>query len=116
MKTSEIVQLDCREKENEVIIQQVLRKIKPLASCPDGRIPIAKLERCMQVLCNKYGYTVSLYMDPESNKSFPIWRCYVIMRSASITAGTNVFGCSAYEAMAKAVILMYSHSRRASKQ
>lgn len=115
MKTGEILQLDCRTKENREIIQRVLRQIKPLASCPDGQIPLQKLERCMQVLCRKYDYVVSLYADPESNAEYIVWRCSVLRYGRTLTSGSNVFGCSVYEAIAKAVITMYAHTRRTGK-
>lgn len=115
MKTSEILQLDCRVEENQEIIQRVLRKIKPLASCPEGQVPIGKLERCMQILSRKHDFVVTLNADTESNKSFIVWRCSVIRYGQSVMSGSNVFGCSVYEAVAKAVILMYSCSRRFSK-
>ena len=35
MKTTEILDLDCRVNENREIIQTVLRQIKPLAKCSD---------------------------------------------------------------------------------
>lgn len=114
MKTSEILQLDCRIKENEDVIQRVLRKIKPLASCPEGRVPIDKLERCMQVLSRKHDFVVTLSADTESNRLFVVWRCTIVRYGQSVVSGSNVFGCSVYEAIAKAVISMYSYSRRAS--
>lgn len=115
MTTNEILQLDCRLKENECIIQRVLRKIKPLASCPDGQVPLSKLERCMHVLARKYDYVLSIHADVGSNSEAIIWRCSVLKYGRTVATGSNVFGCSVYEAIAKAVILMYSHSRRVSK-
>lgn len=115
MTTHDILQLDCRTDKNKEIIQRVLRKIKPLANCSEEQVPLHKIERCMQILCKKHDYVVTLYADPSSNDKSIIWRCAVIQYGRSVTSGVNVYGCSVYEAIAKATVLMYSHSRRVNK-
>ena len=115
MTTYDIVQLDCRLEENANVIQRALAKIKPLSKYAGDVVPMDKVEKCMKVLCNKYGYTVSISMDPVSNSNFPIWQCSVVKCDRLVSSGSNVFGCSLYEAIAKAVILMYSRARRCSK-
>ena len=45
MTTNQILQLDCRIQSNADIIENVLRKIKPLAKSPEGQqVPLEKLE------------------------------------------------------------------------
>ena len=94
MKTSEILELDYREPSDKRTIQKVLKQIGPLC---------------------KYDFVVSIHLDPQSNKGTPIWRCSVIRYGQSVTAGTNVWGTSVYEVLAKANIVMYSVSRRQAK-
>lgn len=113
MRTSEILELDYREHDDRLVIQNVLRKIKPFADIPRSvEVPVAKLEKCLQVLSRKYDYVVSIHLDSVSNNSTPIWRCAVTRYGQSVASGTNTWGTSLYEVLAKATILMYGASRR----
>ena len=115
MKTSEILELDYREPSDKRTIQKVLKQIGPLSKHNGDEVPVRLLERCIQVLSRKYDFVVSIHLDPQSNKDTPIWRCSVIRYGQSVTAGTNVWGTSVYEVLAKANIVMYSVSRRQAK-
>lgn len=113
MRTSEILELDYREHDDRLVVQNVLRKIKPFVNIPKSvEVPVVKLEKCLQVLSRKYDYVVSIHLDPVSNNSAPIWRCAVVRYGQSVGSGTNVWGTSLYEVLAKAIILMYGASRR----
>lgn len=112
MTTSQILELDCRIEENKETIQKVLKQIKPLAKCPEGKkIPLQKIERCFKVLCNKYGTYISfMYPDTQSNDKYVIWQCDI--RDARKQKIGTSYGCTFYECIAKAVILIYSKTRR----
>ena len=116
MTTKQVLELDCRIEENREAIQKVLRQIKPLAKCPDGRqIPIDKLERCLKVLCNNYGFFVrNVYPDTKSGDKEIIWRSTTIDEKTLGEIG-NAYGCTFYECIAKTVILLYSVTRKRSK-
>lgn len=113
MTTSQILELDCRIEKSKEIIQKTLRQIKPLAKCPEGKqIPIEKIERCFKVLCNKYDMCVpfaGFSVDAKASDEYVIWRCKIeTLKGRDV--GT-AYGCTFYECMAKAVILMYSKTR-----
>lgn len=117
MRTSEILELDYREHDDRLVVQNVLRKIKPFANIPKPvEVPVAKLEKCLQVLSHKYDYVVSIHLDPVSNNSTPIWRCAVVRYGQSVGSGTNVWGTSLYEVLAKAIILVYGAGRRQTRR
>ena len=111
--TNQILQLDCRIQSNADIIENVLRKIKPLSKSPEGQqVPLEKLERCIKVLCNKYNYFVpSIYPDLESGDKIIIWKCRITDRQTLNDIGIT-YGCTFYECIAKAVIFLYSRTRK----
>lgn len=113
MNTNQILQLDCRIQSNADIIENVLRKIKPLSKSPEGQqVPLEKLERCIKVLCNKYNYFVpSIYPDLESGDKIIVWKCRITDRQTLNDIGIT-YGCTFYECIAKAVILLYSRTRK----
>lgn len=111
MKTKQILQLDYRAAENRAIIQNVLRQIKPLKKCPDGDIPADKLERCLKVLCNKYGvYSKCLMPDMDVGDKYIVWRSEMFQLDGLVPLET-VYGCTFYEVLAKSVIMLYSMTR-----
>lgn len=113
MTTEQILQLDCREQKNREIIQKVLRKIRPLSKCPVGQdVPFEKLERCMQVLNEKYNlFCRELFPDTHSGDKYVIWRSTIINLSNLDTVG-SAYGCTLYEVMAKTVIMLYAYTRK----
>lgn len=117
MKTNEILNLDCRVKENREIIQSVLRQIKPLVKCSDEYdIPIDKLERCLQVLCRNYNmYPRQIVPDVKSAEKGIIWRFEITDLKNLSTLGI-CYGLNLYELMCKAVIMLYAISRKRSKE
>lgn len=113
MTTKQILQLDCRIQSNAEIIEKVLRKIKPLSKVPDGQqVPLEKLERCIKVLCNKYDYFIpAIYPDLESGDKIVIWKCRIVDHQTLNDIGI-AYGCTFYECITKAVILLYSMTRK----
>lgn len=113
MTTSQILQLDCRIQSNAEIIEKVLRKIKPLSkSLEDQPVPLEKLEKCIKVLCNKYNYIVpAIYPDLKSGDKVVIWKCRIVDGRTIDDVGI-AYGCTLYECIAKAVILLYSKTRK----
>lgn len=116
MKITEILDLDCRIKENRETIQKVLKQIKPLAKCPEGNdIPIVKLEKCLQVICRNYAlYPREIHPDIDAAEKDIVWRFILIDRNNLTTIGT-CYGLTIYELMCKAVIMAYALSRKRSK-
>lgn len=114
MTTSQILQLDCRLQSNAEIIEKVLRKIKPLSKSPEGQpVPLEKLEKCIKVLCNKYNYIIP-YVYPDlvsGGDKMVIWKCRIVDRQTIDDVGIT-YGCTLYECIAKAVILLYSKTRK----
>lgn len=116
MKTTEILDLDCRVSENREIIQTVLRQIKPLAKCSDEDIPMDKLEKCLQVLCRNYDmYPRMIIPDTMAAEKDIIWRFEVVdLKNLSVLG--RCYGLNLYELMCKAVIMLYALSRKRSKE
>lgn len=112
MTTNQILELDCRIEKNREVIQKVLRQIKPLAKYPEGKqVPIEKIERCFKVLCNKYDIRIpfGFSFDTQASDEYVIWRCKIeTLKGCDIGIA---HGCTFYECMAKAVILIYSKTR-----
>lgn len=111
MKTSDILQLDCREEANRKIIQKVLRRVKPLSKCPETEdIPIDKIERLIKLLCEKYGVRLGyMFPDVKAGKTEIIWRMEIYLSEMN---KISVFGCSVYECLAKSAIAIYSRTRK----
>lgn len=104
----EILDLDCREAESNEIIQERLKKIKPLAKYKGVEdVPIYKIEKVISVLSKNYNMRISnLVPDVWSNESETIWRSTIIDdRTLKMSV---IYGLSLYEILAKTAIYMYS--------
>lgn len=117
MKTTEILELDCRISKNKEIIQNELRKIKPLAKCSDEYdIPMNKLEKCLQVLCRNYEmYPRQIVPDVFATEKGIVWR-FELIDLKNLKVLGKCYGLNLYELMCKAVIMMYVISRKRSKE
>lgn len=113
MTTSQVLNLDCREKKNKEIIQKVLRQIKPLSRYSDeDDIPFAAIEKAIVVMCKKYMMRVnSLTPDVWSNNEHAIWRAW-LTNDTNLETIDIVYGISLYEIFAKIAIRLYSEVKR----
>lgn len=108
MKTSEILQLDCREVNNRQVIQKVLRKVKPLADSPEKNVPLPLIEKLITLLSKKYNMSIREFVpDVRSNSTGMIWRA-TITNDTDFQVLQTVHGLSVYEVFAKSAIYMYS--------
>ena len=108
MKTEEILNLDYREKENQEIIQKVLRKIKPLSKYSvEENVPLEAIEKLIRILCRKYEITPQ-WMGMSFHE--PILGIYSVgIKTTTDHAWLgNVYGISVYEVFAKMAIKIYS--------
>lgn len=112
MTTRQVLQLDCREKENAKVIQKVLKQIKPLSKYSDeDEIPFWAIEKSITVMSKKYNVRIrEIAPDVWSNKNETIWRAIVVDERNLST--TSIYGVSLYEAFAKVAIQMYSMVRK----
>lgn len=109
MTTNQIMNLDCRSAENQMVIQKVLRLVKPLAKFPmDEDIPIEALEKAIKVMCVKYNMRVrSITTDVYANEKGIVWRADIVDEScAKVMDG--IFAISVYELLCKICIKMHS--------
>lgn len=113
MTTNQVIQLDCTKQENQEIIQNVLRKIKPLSKCPEGLdVPFGKIEKAIVVMSKKYSMRVRDFVpDVWSNNSNTIWRATVI-DDTTLQTISLVYGLTLYEVFAKVAIVMYAQVRK----
>lgn len=109
MTINEILDLDCREEERNILIQKYLRKIKPLSKCKTIEdIPIYKIEKVISILSKKYSMRVrDLTPDIWSNDKEVIWRS-VVIDDRDLKQMHIIYGLSLYEIFAKTAIYMYS--------
>lgn len=113
MTTNQVINLDCREKENQEIIQKVLRQIKPLSRYSDEcDIPFSAIEKAITVMCKKYMMRVNqLVPDVWANDEHTIWRAWLINDTNLKTIDT-VYGVSLYEVFAKTAIRLYAEVKK----
>lgn len=116
MTTKEIINLDYREKENQEIIQKVLRQIKPLSRYSDEcEIPFSALEKAITVMCKKYLMRVREFTpDVWSNDEHTIWRAALI-NETNLKTIDMVFGVTLYEVFAKCAIRLYAEVKKGIK-
>lgn len=116
MKTEDIINLDCRKRENQETIQKVLRQIKPLSKYSDERdIPFNALEKVISVICKKYMVQVNqLVPDIWANEEHTIWRAWLI-NDTDLKTIDMVYGISLYEVFAKTAIRLYAEVRKGAK-
>ena len=109
MKTQEILELDCRDEDNKVVLMKVLKTIKPLqrfkkTETDVSEIPQWALEKVLHSTCRKYNVNVvGIQHDPLSNKDSDIWSGMIMGRKFK----KFVYGLSIYELLAKFVVAIY---------
>lgn len=113
MTTNQVINLDCREKKNQEIIQKVLRQIKPLSRYSDEcDIPFSALEKAITVMCKKYCMRIREFVpDVWSNDENTIWRATLI-NEANLKTIDIVYGITLYEVFAKAAIRLYAEVKK----
>ena len=113
MTTKDILNLDCREEENKVKVQRVLRQLKPLSKYSEEEdVPLTAIEKAIKIMCYKYQIRVSaIRVDIWSNKKYDIWKAEVIDDS-NLSRVEMVYGISIYELLAKVAILIYSEIKK----
>ena len=114
MTTNEILQLDHREKENQIKIQKVLRKIKPLSKYSDENVvPIEAIEKLVRVLVQKYEITPQWMSMSFFEPNLGIYSIGIKTTTDHKWLGT-VYGTCLYEVFAKLAIKMYSEVKSGS--
>lgn len=112
MTTNQILNLDFRVKENQEIIQKVLRQVKPLSKYSDEEIPFSALEKAITVMCKKYVLQIKdIMIDSRSNDTNLIWRV-TIANEVDLKVVEMIYGISLYEVFAKTVIKLYSEVKK----
>ena len=113
MTTNQVMNLDCREKENQEIIQKVLRQIKPLSRYSDEEdIPFSAIEKAITVMCKKYCMRLRDFVpDVWANKSYTIWRATLI-NEINLKTIDIVYGITLYEVFAKSAIRLYAEVKK----
>ena len=113
MTTNQVINLDCREKKNQEIIQKVLKQIKPLSRYSDEeQIPFSALEKVITIMCKKYCMRIRDFTpDIWSNESHTIWRATLI-NETNLKTIDDVYGITLYEVFAKSAIRLYSEVKK----
>lgn len=115
MTTSELLNLDYRDKENKQIIQKALSKVKPLSKYSDEKqVPIEAIEKLVHLVCYRYQIWVrSISLDSQANEDYDVLRCEVIDET-NLQQKQNIFGMCIYELYAKLVIYLWSEMKKES--
>lgn len=113
MTTNQVINLDCRIKKNQEIIQKVLRQIKPLSRYSDEEdIPLSALEKAITVMCKKYCMRIRDFSpDVWSNETHTIWKAWLI-NDTNLKTIDMVYGITLYEVFAKATIRLYAEVKK----
>lgn len=113
MNTKQVLNLDCRKREDQEIIQKVLRQIKPLSRYSDEcDIPLSAIEKAITIMCKKYCMRIrEIIPDMYGNEQNIIWRATVQNEKNFKEIGC-VYGISMYELFAKAAICMYAEVKK----
>lgn len=116
MTTNQVINLDCREEENQKIIQKVLRQIKPLSKYSDEcDIPFSAIEKAITVMCKKYCMRIREFTpDVWANDKHTIWRATLI-NETNLKTIDMVYGISLYEVFAKSAIRLYAEVKKGIK-
>lgn len=116
MTTNQVINLDYRYKENQEIIQKVLRQIKPLSKYSDEcEIPFSALEKAITVMCKKYMMRVREFTpDVWANDNHTIWRATLI-NETNLKTIDMVYGITLYEVFAKSAIRLYAEVKKGIK-
>lgn len=108
MTINQILNLDRREEQNNEIIQEYLKKIKPLSKYKIEDVPFYKIEKVITVLSKKYNMRVREFVpDVWANDKETIWRATLIDDRNLNILGV-IYGISLYEVFSKTAIYMYS--------
>lgn len=113
MTTKQVMNLDCRDEENQEIIQRVLRQIKPLSRYSDEcDIPFEAIEKAITVMCKKYNMRIREFVpDVWANKEHTIWRA-VLIDERDLSIIDLVYGITLYEVFAKSAIRLYAEVKK----
>lgn len=113
MTTKQVMNLDCRQEENQEIIQRVLKQIKPLSRYSDEcEIPLSAIEKAITIMCKKYNMRIrDIYPDHSGNDQCIIWRM-TLMNDKNFKVIDSVYGISMYELFAKAAIRLYAEVKK----
>lgn len=116
MTTNQVINLDYGEKENQKIIQKVLKQIKPLSRYSDEcEIPFAAIEKAITVMCKKYCMRIRDFTpDVWSNKNNTIWRATLI-NETNLKTIDMIYGVTLYEVFAKSAIRLYAEVKKGIK-
>lgn len=117
MTTKEIINLDYREEKSRVIIQKVLKQIKPLSKYSDENdIPLDAIEKAINVMCKKYLINIrEIVPDTFANHKCIIWRA-VLINDKNFKVIDNVYGISLYETFAKIAIRLFAEIKNGAKK
>lgn len=114
MKTSELLNLDCRKDKNNInILTRFLWKIKPVQSivgkCVEagGDIDCVYLEDVLHKVCSRYEYKLQQIWVYEEEHNFVMYSVGILRKQGSEWIG-DVTAVSFWELVAKCIIKIYS--------
>lgn len=107
MTTYQILDLDCRNEEDAKIVQEELKKIKPLSKCKDKEVPLSMIEKLIHIISKRYKVNIErIECDILSRKDSTIWRAKIILYTR-LQEDIYAYGVTLYEVMAKTALYMY---------
>lgn len=106
MKLSEIIQLDCREKENRILLRKALVKLPFFAETDPREISVEDLEQAIKKMESKYDITYSYINKSQIDGGY---YCIMVEKKNPWEGLKTIFGITIFETFAKVVIFMYAY-------
>lgn len=105
---NEVLNLDCREDYGKNLLQEYLKKIKPLSKYKHNvDVPFEKVEKVITILSKKYNMRVIEIMpDIWANDDEVVWRA-ILIDDKNLNKIGAIYGISLYEIFSKVAICMY---------
>ena len=111
MEIEAALNLDYRDDDNKKIIQEMLKKIKPLSKFSDSKqVPIDSIEKLCKTIVQKYNLSVSQMKISYSQTEIPIYSIDIKNEKQNKLDKLegSIYGMCLYETFAKLGIKLYS--------
>lgn len=109
--TEQILNLDMSKREDQKIMQVILKQIRPLSKYED-EVPFEKIEKTIVVLQKKYNFRISnIVLDIWSNENQAIYRATII-DDRTLKLAKCIYGMTIYELYSKVAVYLYIQTRK----
>ncbi len=111
MKTEEILNLDCTEKNVRELISKFINKVDYAPEGHTGIYTVHELEKILHKMCKEEKYRLQYINITYEVDKYECWYSSGVLILENREWIGNVYGASIWELYAKAVILIYADRR-----